>query len=167
VISSHNRITTLSHYRITALSHHRIIASPHYRITALSHYLKHTTMIIKTHKELDVYKLAFATALEIFEITKSFPAEERYSLTDQIRRSSRSVCANIGEAFRKRRYEKHFISKLSDSESEAAETQVWLQFALAHNYITNDKYLYLDDKYDHIISMLVKMQNNSKTWSLK
>ena len=124
-------------------------------------------MLIKTHKELDVYKLAFASALYIFEISKTFPPEEKYSLTDQIRRSSRSVCANIGEAYRKRRYEKHFISKLSDSESEAAEVQVWLQFAFAHNYITNDKYLHLDDKYDHIISMLVKMQNNSKDWALK
>ena len=124
-------------------------------------------MLIKTHKELDVYKLAFNCALEIFEISKRFPPEEKYSLTDQVRRSSRSVCANLGEAFRKRKYEKHFISKLSDCESEAAESQVWLEFALAHNYISSDAFEPLYDKYDHIISMLVKMQNNSKTWVLK
>ena len=124
-------------------------------------------MLIKSHKELEVYKLAFAAALEIYEISKTFPTEERYSLTDQIRRSSRSVCSNIGEAFRKRRYEKHFISKLSDSESEAGETQVWLEFALAHNYISSDVFVNLDDKYEHIISMLVKMENNPKPWILK
>ncbi len=124
-------------------------------------------MLIKSNKELEVYKLAYAAALEIFEISKTFPVEEKYSLTDQIRRSSRSVCTNIGEAFRKRRYEKHFISKLSDSESEAAETQVWLEFALSHSYINSKTFANLDDKYEHIISMLVKMQNNSKPWILK
>ena len=77
--------------------------------------------LIKTHNELDVYKMSMDAAMSIFKITKSFPVEERYSLTDQIRRSSRSVSANIAEAFRKRRYEKAFVSKLSDSEAEAAE----------------------------------------------
>ena len=77
-------------------------------------------MKIRTHTELDVYKMAFDAAMEIFEASKKFPVEEKYSLTDQIRRSSRSVCANIGEAFRKRKYPKSFVSKLSDSESEAA-----------------------------------------------
>ena len=124
-------------------------------------------MIVKTHRDLEVYKLAFNTALEIFEISKSFPVEEKYSLTDQIRRSSRSVCANIAEAYRKRKYEKHFISKLSDSEAEAGESQVWLEFASAHKYIDNLQFEALFDKYDHIISMLVKMQNNSKTWIIK
>jgi len=124
-------------------------------------------MLIKSHKELEVYKIAFEAALEIYNISKTFPSEEKYSLTDQIRRSSRSVCSNIGEAFRKRRYEKHFISKLSDSESEAGETQVWLEFALAHNYISSEVFENLDDKYEHIISMLVKMENNPKPWLLK
>ena len=124
-------------------------------------------MLTKSHKELEVYKLAFETALELFEVLKSFPTDEKYSLTDQIRRSSRSVCANIGEAYRKRRYEKHFISKLSDSESEAAETQVWLDFALAHDYINSETCERLDDKYEHIISMLVKMQTNPKPWILR
>ncbi len=87
-------------------------------------------MKIRTHSELDVYKIAFDAAMEIFGTSKKFPVEERYSLTDQIRKSSRSVYANVGEVFRKRKYPKSFISKLSDSESEAAETQVWLDFCL-------------------------------------
>jgi four helix bundle protein len=85
--------------------------------------LNRCSMKIRTHRELEVYSLSFDTAMKIFEITKRFPKEETYSLTDQIRRSSRSVCANLAEAFRKRRYPKFFISKLSDSESEAAESQ--------------------------------------------
>jgi len=87
-------------------------------------------MRIIRHTELEVYQKAFALAMEVFELSKSFPKEERYSLVDQIRRSSRSVCTNLAEAWRKRRYEAAFISKLSDSKAEAAETQVWLQFAL-------------------------------------
>jgi len=77
-------------------------------------------MIIRSHRQLDVYKLAFETAVDIYNLSKSFPKQETYSLTDQIRRSSRSVCANTAEAFRKRKYPKHFVSKLSDSEAEAA-----------------------------------------------
>ncbi len=122
-------------------------------------------MLVKSHRELEVYKLGFSTALEIFDLSKSFPKEETYSLTDQVRRSSRSVCANIAEGYRKRRYEKSFVSKLSDSEAEAGETQVWLEFALAHKYITKEQFDQLFDKYEHIISMLVKMQNNAKKWS--
>ena len=92
-------------------------------------------MKIRTHRELDVYKLAFQVAVEIYKLSSKFPKNETYSLTDQIRRSSRSVCANTAEAFRKRKYPKHFVSKLSDSEAEAAETQVWLDFALEFGYI--------------------------------
>ncbi len=77
-------------------------------------------MKIRSHKELETYKLSFRLAMQIFELTKTFPKEEKYSLTDQIRRSSRSVCANLTEAFRKRKYPKHFVSKLSDCEGEAA-----------------------------------------------
>ena len=91
-------------------------------------------------RKLQVYQKAFKLATEIFEITKTFPKEEKYSLTDQIRRSSRSVCANIGEAYRKRRYPKHFISKLSDCDAENTETQVWLDFSLSFKYITREKY---------------------------
>jgi len=123
-------------------------------------------MKIKTHKDLEVYKLAFEAAMEIFEISKSFPKEERYSLTDQIRRSSRSVAANIAEAFRKRRYPKAFVAKLSDSEGEAAETQVWLDFAFACKYIDIETYDKLFDKYDHIISMLVNMIIQPEKWSV-
>ena len=84
---------------------------------------------IQSHAELDVYKIAFESAMRIHEISKRFPKEETYSLTDQIRRSSRSVCANIAEGWRKRRYEPAFVSKLSDAEAEAAETATWLDFA--------------------------------------
>ncbi len=97
-------------------------------------------MKIRSHRDLDTYKLSFEAAMEIFELTKSFPKEEKYSLTDQIRRSSRSVCANLAEAFRKRKYPKHFISKLNDSESEAAETQTWLDFSLKCNYINKSEF---------------------------
>jgi four helix bundle protein len=103
----------------------------------------------------------------IFEISKNWPKVERYSLTDQIRRSSRSVCGNIAEAWRKRRYPAHFVSKLSDSDSEGAETMVWLEFALKCGYICNDDYKQLIDNYDHIGSMLSKMMSNSHKWKLK
>lgn len=92
--------------------------------------------LIRSHKELEVYKLAYKLAMEIYKPSKSFPGEERYSLTDQIRRSSRSVAANLAEAFRKRRYEKAFVAKLSDSEGEAAETQTWLDFSRDCGYNT-------------------------------
>jgi len=121
--------------------------------------------IIHTHKDLDVYKLAFDAAMEVFEITKSFPKEERYSLVDQMRRSSRSVAANISEAFRKRRYEKAFVSKLSDSEGEAAETQVWLEFSYKCGYINKNQREKLDKKYDHIIGKLVNMIKHPEKWS--
>ena len=120
---------------------------------------------IKSHKDLKVYQLAYEAALEIHEITKSFPTEERYSLTDQIRRSSRSVCSNIAEAWRKRRYQKHFISKLSDSESEASETQVWLDMSESFKYIDNKTHNDLYDKYEHILAMLINISNQPEKWS--
>ena len=91
--------------------------------------------IIRIHTDLKVYQLSFEAGMDVFELSKRFPNEEKYSLTDQIRRSSRSVSSNIAEAWRKRRYPKSFISKLSDSEGEVAETQVWLNYALACKYI--------------------------------
>ena len=121
---------------------------------------------IKTHKDLEVFQLSFSSGMEVFSMTKSFPKEETYSLTDQIRRSSRSVSGNLAEAFRKRRYPKAFISKLSDSEGEAAETQVWLDYALACAYIEEELYHDLTDKYDHIIAMIVKMISNPNQWSI-
>ena len=123
-------------------------------------------MRIRDHRELEVYKLAFKCAMEIFEISKSFPKEEIYSLTDQIRRSSRSVCANIGEAFRKRRYPKSFVAKLVDSEGEGAETQTWLQFAFECNYMEISIANQLSEEYDKIIGKLVTMENQSDKWTV-
>ncbi|HOF56680.1 MAG TPA: four helix bundle protein [Prolixibacteraceae bacterium] len=121
-------------------------------------------MKIRSHKELDVYKLAFEAAFMIFEESRKFPPEERYSMTDQIRKSSRSVCANLAEAFRKRKYPNFFVSKLSDSEGEAAETQVWLDFALKCSYISNNVYDELFLKYDNIIGKLVTMSQQPEKW---
>ena len=120
---------------------------------------------IRTHKELKVYQHSFTAGMMVFDITKTFPNEEKYSLTDQIRRSSRSVSGNLAEAFRKRRYPKAFVAKLSDSEGEAAETQVWLDYAFACKYIDLQLHDDLNDKYDHIIAMIVKMINNPENWS--
>ena len=119
---------------------------------------------IETHRDLIVYQKAFAAAMEIFELSKSFPKEETYSLTDQIRRSSRSVCANLAEAWPKRRYEKSFISKLSDAEGEAAETQVWLEFAVKSGYMPRDEGRTLYKTYDEILTTLVGMINHPETW---
>ncbi len=122
---------------------------------------------IRTHRDLEVYAKAFDTAMAIFELSKRFPKEETYSLTDQIRRSSRSVCANLAEAWRKRRYEAHFISKLSDCEAEAAETQVWLEFAVNCEYMDRDEAAKLYQVYDEIIGTFVGMINHPQTWVLK
>lgn len=120
---------------------------------------------VKFHKDLIVYQKAFSAAMEIYVISKKFPLDERYSLTDQIRRSSRSVNANITEAWRKRRYEKSFISKLNDADGEAAETQNWLDFAFACEYINEETYLDLYKTYDEILGMIVSMTINSKKWT--
>ncbi len=122
---------------------------------------------ITTHNDLEVYRKGFDTAMEIFELSKSFPKEETYSLTDQIRRSSRSVCANLAEAWRKRRYETHFISKLSDAESEAAETQVWIEFAVKCKYLKRSEAIALYKAYDEIIRMFVSMINRPEIWVLR
>lgn len=122
--------------------------------------------LIKSHRELDVYKMAFDAAMEIFNITKSFPNEEKFSLTDQIRRSSRSICANISEAFRKRRYPKSFVLKLSDAESEAAETQSWLEFSLSCKYIDENDFKRLYEIYDKIFGKLVVMMNQPEKWNI-
>lgn len=116
------------------------------------------------HSDLRVYQLAFQSAMSIFHVSKSFTAEEKFSLTDQIRRSSRSVAANIAEAWRKRRYEKSFIAKLSDAEAEAAETQTWLDFAKACGYIEEQQWTDLIEKYEYLISMLVKISNSPENW---
>jgi four helix bundle protein len=113
-------------------------------------------------KDLKVYKMAFQCANDIFEITKDFPKEERYSLTDQIRRSSRSVCANIAEAYRKRIYPNHFRSKISDADAECSETLVWLDFSKNCNYISVEQHKILIKRYQQIGKMLGIMIQNPK-----
>lgn len=121
---------------------------------------------ITTHLDLEVYTKAFATAMTIFRLSKKFPKEETYSLTDQVRRSSRSVCANLAEAWRKRRYEAAFVSKLSDAEAEAAETQVWIEFAVQCEYMTKTDAAALYQTYYEVLSTLVGMINNPGKWCL-
>ena len=122
--------------------------------------------VIRVHTDLDVYKLSFESAMEIFECSKKFPKAEQYSLTDQIRRASRSVSVNIAEAWRHRRYSKSFISKLSIAEGEAAEVQVWLEFALACDYIDSNISKVLLEKYDRIIGKIVNMIHKPENWVL-
>src|SRR5437867_13361401 len=105
---------------------------------------------IRHFRDLDVYQNALATGLRVYDQTKKFPVEERYALTDQIRRSSRSVCANIAEAWRKRRYEAAFVSKLSDAETEAAETQIHAEFAFHHGYLSREECLKVDDAFEQL-----------------
>ncbi|MDQ0784342.1 four helix bundle protein [Chryseobacterium sp. W4I1] len=121
-------------------------------------------LTVKFHQDLKVFQQSFEIAMQIYTLSKSFPKEELYSLTDQIRRSSRSVSANISEAWGKRKYEKSFIAKLTDSEGEARETQTWLQFALAYNYINEEQFNNLNNQYNQIIGMLVNMMNQSESW---
>jgi four helix bundle protein len=121
-------------------------------------------MKVADYKELGVYRLAFESAMEIFELARSWPSEEKYSLTDQIRRSSRSVCTNVAEEWRERRYEAAFISKLTDSDGEAAETEVHLDFALRCGYLRPEKHAALRDHYDHICRQLTKMMAKASSW---
>lgn len=122
---------------------------------------------IRHFRELEVYQLAMDAAMRIFELSKLFPTKEKYSLTDQIRRSSRSVCTNIAEAWRKRRYPNAFVSKLSDADAEAAETQVWLEFALKCRYLDQKLFDELDAVYDKILGKLVKMLSRPDQWTIK
>ncbi|MCE1199888.1 MAG: four helix bundle protein [Marinilabiliales bacterium] len=122
--------------------------------------------LITSHSDLTVFQSAFNTAVRIHEYSMNFPTEERYSLTDQIRRSSRSVAANLAEAYRKRRYPKSFVSKLSDSEGEAAETQVWLRFAHTFHYLNDQDFDSLNAEYARILNQIVKMIRNPEKWSL-
>ncbi len=124
-------------------------------------------MVFTSHSELRVYIKSFDVAMDIFRLTSDFPREEIYSLTDQVRRSSRSVSANIAEAFRRRRYLKIFILKLNESEAEAAETQNWLDFALKCGYLSKTKHQEMYTAYDQIIGMLVNMQKSPHKWCYK
>ncbi len=122
---------------------------------------------IENHTDLQVYQKAMAATMKIFELSKSFPKEETYSLTDQIRRSSRSVCANLAEAWRKRRYAAMFISKLADAEGEAAETQVWLEVATKCSYLQRDVSTELYKIYSEIIGTLVGMITHPESWIIQ
>jgi four helix bundle protein len=123
-------------------------------------------MKIRQHTELEVYKKAFDAAMLLFEGSKKFPKEEIYSLTNQVRRSSRSVCANLAEAWRKRRYKAAFVAKLSDAESEAAETQVWIEFAMKCRYLELARSNNLTKAYDEILRMIVAMINTPQVWTI-
>ena len=117
---------------------------------------------IRHFRDLEVYRRAFDAAMEIFQMTKGFPVEERYSLVDQIRRSSRSVCANLSEGWRKRRYPAVFKNKVTDSMQEASETQCWLEFSIACQYIKQNEFEKLDNEYEQLIAMLNSMERSSE-----
>ena len=118
-------------------------------------------------KDLTVYKKAFQMAMEIFRITKSFPVEEKYSLTDQVRRSSRAVCSNLAESYRKRQYKAHFLSKISDADMENSETGVWIDFALNCEYITTEIHQNLTTKGLEVGRMLNHMTQHPEKYALK
>jgi len=122
---------------------------------------------IGSYKDLRVYQNAMDAAMKVFELTKTFPPEEKYSMVDQMRRASRSVCTNIGEAWRKRRYRAAFIAKLSDSESEACETQVWAEFARRCGYLSPEICDELDATYDQIMGQIVKMIDDPDKWLIR
>ena len=124
-------------------------------------------MLAKSAKDLDVYKKAYEFSMELFGLSKAWPKEERYSLTDQIRRSSRSVCANLREAWAKRRYEAHFVNKLTDCDGENSETDTWLDYARDCGYITDDDHQRLSDTCRSIGGMLGSMINNAASFLIK
>jgi len=125
------------------------------------------TKQIKSAKDLRVYKTAYDLAVEIFKISKTWPPEERYSLTDQIRRSSRSVCSNLREAWAKRRYEAHFISKLTDSDGENSETDTWLDFARDCGYLSTGDHDCLTEKCGKVGVMIGSMLKNPESFILR
>lgn len=122
--------------------------------------------LIRTHRDLEVYQMVFELAMGILEYSRSFPKEERYSLTDQLRRSSRSVCTNLAEAWRKRRYEASFLSKLNDAEAEGAETQVWLEFSVECGYLDTEAGQEISASYDNILGKIVSLIINPQPWLL-
>lgn len=125
-----------------------------------------TTGKITHHWQLEVYKLSVDVAMRLFDLSKKFPHEEMYSLTDQMRRSSRSVSGHISEGWRRRRYEAAFCDKLNGAEGEAAETQTWIEYAVRCGYPTAKVGRELHRTYDRILGKLVKMQNNPDPWLL-
>lgn len=117
-----------------------------------------------TYNDLEVFKKAYQLAMDIFEVSKSFPKEEKFSLTDQIRRSSRSVCANFGEAYRRRKYPAHFISKLTDSDAESTETDIWIKFAFDCKYIDESTFTEFKNRNAEIGKLLGHMINNPEKY---
>ncbi|HQU74225.1 MAG: four helix bundle protein [Calditrichaeota bacterium] len=122
---------------------------------------------IQHFRQLNVYRTAFESALRIHQISLNFPREEKYALVDQIRRSSKSVCANLGEAWQRRRYKAAFQAKIEDCKSEASEVQVWLELSLALNYISQEEFEALDNSYEKILAQLIKMLINPDQWLIK
>lgn len=125
-----------------------------------------SSVVAARHFDVGVYKLAHEAAMRVFEMSKVFPKEEAYALTDQIRRSSRSVCANFAEAWRKRMYVASFVSKLTDCEAEAAETQTWLKLAVECGYLDREDAAEVFKLYDETLSMLVSMRRDPQKWTL-
>jgi four helix bundle protein len=117
-----------------------------------------------TYRDLLVFKKSYSLAMDIFEASKSFPSEEKYSLTDQVRRCSRSVCVNFGEAYRRTKYPAHFVSKLTDCDAESTETEIWLKFAFDCKYLTQEKYLDLSERSSEVGRMLGHMINNPEKY---
>ena len=120
---------------------------------------------IRSHRELDVYKRALWAAVALIELTKRFPAEERWEMVVQLRSSSRSVCSCVAEAFRKRNYPAAFASKITEAENEAAETQTWLDLALAHGYITRDEHGEMIQEYETVLGQLVNLRLSAAKWT--
>lgn len=125
------------------------------------------TRQVRSQRDLIVYARAMDLAMRLFDLSRLFPREEVYSLTDQMRRSSRSVCANIAEAWRKRRYPAAFVAKLNDAESEAAETQTWIEFAVRCEYLNRDEGAGLYQEYEEVLRMLVAMINRPEVWTIQ
>jgi len=124
------------------------------------------TRLVRNHFDWDIFKQAYQSSMQVFRLTKTFPLEERYSLTDQVRRSSRGVCANLAEAWRRRRYEGMFLMRLNDAEAEAAETQTWLAFAVSCEYVSREEVADLVSVYDTIIGTIVNITRNPSPWLL-
>jgi len=123
--------------------------------------------MVKHFRDLEVYQGGMSLVMRISALSKEFPPDERFALTDQIRRSCRSICANIAEAWRKRRYKAAFISKLNDAETEASETQVHLDIALHHNYVDRETFEALDDVCDKIIAQIIRMIDEADRWIIR
>ena len=122
---------------------------------------------IQYHWQLDVYQLSVEAAMEIYELSKAFPKEEVYSLTNQIRRASRSISGQIAEGWKRRKYEAMFVNKMNEAEGEAAETQVWLEYAVKCGYASRDDGTCLHKRYDDILGKLINMGNNPEKWVLR